>query len=100
MVLIALILAAAPADAVADNRRAYAACLDSYTSGAIGKSMAKDAFIAGLKAKCADKEASFRQALTAADKADGMSEAEAKEDADDQVGGYVDQMVEKFQTGE
>ncbi len=100
MVLIALVLAAAPADAVADARRSYASCLSEYTNGVTGKSMTKDEFVAALNAKCAARESSFRTTLIAADKADGMSEAEAKQDADDQVSGYVDQMVENFQSGE
>jgi len=96
MILIALILAAAPADAVPKARQAYASCLGGYTNDSIEKKMAKDEFLAGLKTKCTDKETAFRAALIAADKADGMTDAEAKEDADDQVAGYMEQMTDNF----
>ncbi len=99
MILIALVLAAAPADAVPKARQAYASCLSGYTEDAVAKKMAKDAFLAGLKEKCAEKEAAFRAALIAGDKADGMTDAEAQEDADDQVTGYIQQMTDNFDSG-
>lgn len=100
MVLVALILAAAaPADALPKARQAYASCLTSYTNDVTGKAMSKDDFVAGLKGKCADKETAFRTALIATDKADGMSDAEAREDADDQVTGYIEQMTDNFESG-
>ncbi len=100
MILVALIFAAAtPADAVPKARQAYASCLHQYTDQAVDKKMAKDEFLAGLKTKCADKEAAFRAALTAADKADGMNDKDAAEDVDDQVQGYMDQMTDNFISG-
>ena len=101
MVLVALILAsAAPADALPKARQTYASCLSDYTNGAMGKPMSKEEFAAGLTAKCAAKEKTFREALIAADKADGMSDADAQEDADDQVEGYIEQMTDNFESGE
>lgn len=100
MILVALILATAPADAVPKARQAYASCLGGYTNDSLGRKMSKDEFVAGLKAKCADKETAFRTALIAADKADGMTDAEAQEDADDQVNGYIEQMTDNFESGE
>lgn len=100
MMFVALILAAAtPADAVPKARQAYASCLHQYTDGAVDKKMAKDEFLAGLKTKCADEEAKFRTALTAADKADGMSDKDAAADVNDQVQGYIDQMTDNFTSG-
>ncbi len=97
MVFVALILAAAaPADAVPKARQAYASCLSSYTNDAADKKMARDEFLAGLKSKCTDKEAAFRTALIAADKADGMTDAESAEDADDQVAEYIEKMTDNF----
>ena len=60
--------------------------------------MARAEFLAGLKTKCAAKETTFRTALVAADKADGMTDAEAAEDANDQITGYYDKMTEDFDT--
>lgn len=100
MILIALILATAPADAVPKARQAYASCLGGYTNDAVGKTMSKDEFVTGLKARCATKETAFREALIAADKADGMTDAEAREDADDQVAGYIEQMTDNFESGD
>lgn len=97
MILIALTLAAAaPADPVLKSRQAYAACLSEVTNDAIEKKTVKDAFLATLKGKCSAKEEAFRTALVAADKADGMSEQEAQDDAADQVSQYVDQKTEDF----
>lgn len=100
MILIALIFAAAtPADAVPKARQSYASCLTQFTNDAVDRKMAKDEFASGLKAKCADKEAAFRNALLAADKADGMSDKEAADDVADQVQGYIDQMTDNFTSG-
>jgi hypothetical protein len=97
MIFVALMLAAsAPADPVLKARQGYAGCLTTFTNDAIDKKMAKDAFVAGLKSKCADKEAPFRDALVAADKADGMSEADATGDANDQIAEYIAKMTDDF----
>lgn len=101
MMFVALILAAAaPADAVPKARQAYASCLGGFTSDASTRKMARDTFLAGLKSKCADKEAAFRTALIAADKADGMSDQEAQQDADDQVAEYVEKMTSDFDSNQ
>ncbi len=97
MVFVALILAAAtPADAVPKARQAYASCLSGYTNDAMDKKMAREEFLAGLKSKCTDKETAFRNALIAADKADGMSAQESADDANDQVTEYIDKMTSDF----
>ncbi len=102
MIFVALALAAAatPADAVPKARQAYASCLTAYTNDATAKKMAKADFQAGLKTKCAEKEAAFRTALIAADKGDGMTDKEAQQDADDQVAEYIDKMTSDFDSGQ
>jgi len=101
MVIVALILAAAaPADAVPKARQAYASCLSGYTNDAATKKVARDAFLAGLKTKCADKEAAFRTALMAADRTDGMTEQEARQDANDQVAEYIEKMTSDYDSAQ
>lgn len=102
MIFIALVLAAtaAPADAVPKARKAYASCLSTYTNDATTRKMARDTFLAGLKSKCADKEAAFRAALIAADRTDGMSDQDAQEDADDQVAEYMEKMTSDFDSAQ
>ncbi len=96
MIIVAMILAAAPADALPKARQSYGSCLTDFTTSAVDKKMARADFLAGLKSKCADKEAKFREALIATDKADGMSDAESAEDANDQVSEYIEKMTEDF----
>ncbi|MGE4429140.1 MAG: hypothetical protein AB7E05_00195 [Sphingobium sp.] len=99
MIFVALVLAttAAPAaDAVPKARKAYASCLSNYTNDATTKKIARDAFLTGLKSKCADKESAFRAALIAADKNDGMNDQDSQQDADDQVAEYVEKMTSDF----
>ena len=97
MIIVPLILAAAsPADAVPKARQAYAGCLGKFTTDATDRKMARDEFLAGLKSKCADKETAFRSALVAADKADGMTDEESSQDADDQVAEYIEKMTSDF----
>ena len=43
------------------------------------------------------KEATFRAAIVAADKADGMSEKAAQADADDQIAEYVDKITAEYE---
>ena len=55
------------------------------------------AFQGPLKTTCADKEAAFRAAILAQDKADGMSDKDAQADADDQVSEYVDKIIGEYE---
>lgn len=96
MIIIAAILAAASADAVPKARQAYAGCLTTVTTDAVDSKAAREEFLANLKSKCAEKEAAFRAALVAADRADGMSAQEAAQDADDQVAEYIEKMTGDF----
>lgn len=96
MIIIAAILAAAPADAVPKARKAYAGCLTDVTTEAVDSKAAREEFLASLKSKCAEKEAAFRAALIATDRAEGMSAQEATQDADDQVAEYIEKMTGDF----
>ena len=100
MMFVALIFAAAtPADAVPKARQAYASCLNQFTNDAIDRKMAKEDFLPALKAKCATKEETFRNALLTMDRADRMTDKEAAADADDQIQGYIDQMTDNLDSG-
>lgn len=88
---------AAPVD-VPKVRKDYANCLIALTNDAIDRKQPRDAFLAALKSKCTDKEKTFRDALLVTNKADGMSEAEATQDADEQVAEYIDRMTSDFDT--
>lgn len=96
MFFIALIMAATPAEALHDARKSYASCLTEFTNGAVDRKMQRDEFLDGIQKKCAAKETKFREAVIAVDKVDGMTDAEAAEDADDQVAGYVEKMTDDF----
>lgn len=97
MIFVALIMAAAtPAEALHEARKSYASCLSEFTNGAVDRKMPRDEFLAGIKTKCAAKEAKFREAVIAVDKGDGMTDAESAEDAEDQVAGYVEKMTDDF----
>jgi hypothetical protein len=50
-----------------------------------------------LKKACADKEAAFRAAIIASDKADKMSDKDASADADDQIAEYVDKITSEYE---
>ena len=100
MLLIAplmLLAAAAPADAVGAGRKAYAQCVSSQVQPSLEKKLTLGDFQSEMKKACAAKEASFRAAILAADKADGMSDKAAQSDADDQVSEYVDKITAEYE---
>ncbi|MGK2911829.1 MAG: hypothetical protein ACSLE1_18795 [Sphingobium sp.] len=92
-----LMLAGTPEEDMGTARKAYAKCLSDFTADARERKIAAPDYKSGLKAKCADKEAAFRTAILAADKADGMKPAEATADADDQVKEYLDKFAEDYE---
>ena len=92
-----LMLAAPPADAVGNGRKAFSGCLASQTKPALDKKLPLADFQAEIKKACADKENAFRAAIVAADKADGMSDKAAQSDADDQISEYVDKIVAEYE---
>lgn len=95
---LAMMLATAPsADAVGTGRKAFSACLEAQIEPALKAKTPLADFSAALKAKCADKEAAFRTAILAADKADGMSAKDSQSDADDQVTEYVDKITAEYE---
>lgn len=92
-----MMLAAAPsADAVGTGRKEFSKCLSAQMQPALDKKLPIADFQALLKSACADKEAAFRAAIVASDKADKMSDAAANSDADDQISEYVDKISSEY----
>ncbi|MFD1107489.1 hypothetical protein [Sphingobium olei] len=95
---LAMMLAAAPsADAVGNGRKEFAKCLSAQVQPALDKKLTTGDFQAELKKACADKEAAFRAAIVAQDKADKMSDSAANSDADDQISEYVDKITSEYE---
>jgi membrane-anchored protein YejM (alkaline phosphatase superfamily) len=95
---LAMMLAAAPsADAVGTGRKEFSKCLSAQTQPALGKKLSVGDFQSAIKSACADKESAFRNAIIAQDKADKMSDADAKSDADDQISEYVDKITSEYE---
>jgi hypothetical protein len=92
-----LLAAAAPADAVGTGRKAYSQCLSAQIQPGLEKKLAVGDFQSEMKKTCAAKEAAFRTAIVAADRADGMSEKAAQADADDQIAEYVDKITAEYE---
>ncbi|WP_176590379.1 hypothetical protein [Sphingobium sp. EM0848] len=94
-----LLLAAAPqsGDAVGAGRKAYSECLSKQIQPAIDKKMSLGDFQASLKTQCGDKEAAFRAAIVADDKAGGTADKDAQSDADDQISEYKDKIIGEFE---
>lgn len=92
-----MMLMAPAADPVAKARQEFSACLDRFTTDALDRKMAADQFNSALQPKCAEKEKAFRDILRAANKADGMKDAEAAEDVDMQVSEYLDKFKGQFE---
>lgn len=96
-VALMMMLAGPANDPVGAGRKAFSTCLAAQEQGGLDKKMPLPEFKALLKTKCGDKEAAFRSAILAADKADGMSAADATSDADDQVAEYVDKITSEYE---
>lgn len=95
---LAMMLATAPAaDAVGTGRKEFSKCLSAQMQPAMDKKLSVGDFQAALKSACADKEAAFRNAIIAQDKADKMSDADASSDADDQISEYVDKITGEYE---
>ncbi len=95
--LIMLLAAPQSGDAVGAGRKTFSQCLSAQVQPSLDKKMSLGGFQSALKSKCGDKEAAFRAAIVADDKASGMSEKEAQSDADDQVSEYVDKITGEFE---
>ena len=96
--LMLLAAAAAPAaDPVGAGRKAYSQCLSAQIQPGLEKKLTVGDFQSDMKKTCAAKEATFRAAIVAADKADGMSEKAAQADADDQIAEYVDKITAEYE---
>src|SRR3546814_5870762 len=85
--------AAQPADTTAQPRDTYANCLRKVMTSQLDKKTKPDEFDKALQPDCEQQETAFRNAILAADKAEGMSDTDAQEDAQFQVDDYL----EKFQ---
>ncbi|MFC3440901.1 hypothetical protein ACFOKF_06760 [Sphingobium rhizovicinum] len=95
---LAMMLAAAPsADAVGAGRKEFSKCLSAQMQPSLDRKLSLADFQSALKSACADKEAAFRAAIVAQDKADKMSDAEANSDADDQISEYVDKITSEYE---
>lgn len=88
------IAAAQPADMMVKTRDEYATCLRKFMVDSLDKKMDPSEFDKALKPACDKQEATFRNAVIAADRADKMTDADAQEDAQFQVEDYLD----KFQS--
>ncbi|MDR7155506.1 hypothetical protein J2W40_002338 [Sphingobium xenophagum] len=97
MSLVTMLAAAPSADAVGLGRKAFSQCLSAQIKPGLDKQLPVGEFQSQMKKTCADKEATFRAAILAADKADGMSEKAAQADADDQVAEYVDKITAEYE---
>jgi len=95
--LIMLLAAAQSGDAVGAGRKAFAQCLSSQVQPSLDKKMPLSDFQSSLKSRCGDKEAAFRAAVVADDRASGMSDKDAQADADDQVAEYVDKITSEYE---
>lgn len=91
-----MLLAAPAGDPVGDGRRAFSACLTGQIQPGLEAKLSLESFRADLKTKCAKEEAAFRQAVLAADKADGMPLKGAQADADSQVLEYVEKISGEY----
>jgi hypothetical protein len=93
-----MMLATVPsADAVGNGRKEFSKCLSAQVQPALDKKLTVGDFQSTMKKACADKEAAFRAAIIAQDKADKMSDAEANADADDQISEYVDKITSEYE---
>ncbi|ETI65178.1 hypothetical protein C100_03405 [Sphingobium sp. C100] len=93
-----MMLATTPsADAVGMGRKDFSKCLGAQTQPSLDKKLPLGEFQSALKRTCADKEAAFRAAIIAQDKADGMSDKDAQADADDQIAEYVDKITSEYE---
>jgi hypothetical protein len=96
--LVMMLATAAPsADAVGTGRKEFSKCLSAQVQPSMDKSLPVGEFQTGLKKACADKEAAFRAAIIASDKADKMSDKDANADADDQIAEYVDKITSEYE---
>src|SRR3546814_8181804 len=93
LIIMPMAAAAQPADTTAQPRDADATCLRKFMTSQLDKKTKPDEFDKALQPACEQQETAFRNAILAADKAEGMSDTDAQEDAQFQVDDYL----EKFQ---
>lgn len=94
--LIALMLQSTLAQ-VDNTRAAFSKCLWTEISKSLDADVPSAEFAKALPSKCEASRAAFRNALIAADRANGDSAATAAENADEQVDDYHINFAEKYQ---
>lgn len=92
-----MMLAAPSADAVGAGRKDFSQCLSAQVKPALEKKLAVGDFQSTMRKACADKEAAFRAAIVAVNKADKMPDPAAQADADDQIAEYVDKITAEYE---
>ncbi|NML09921.1 hypothetical protein HHL08_07115 [Sphingobium sp. AR-3-1] len=97
-----MMLATAPsapnsADAVGTGRKEFSKCLSAQVQPALEKKLPVGDFQSGMRKACADKEAAFRAAIVAQNKADKMADAAANSGADEQIAEYVDKITSEYE---
>ncbi len=95
--LMMLLAPAAATDAVGTGRKAFSQCLSGQIQPSLENKLTLGDFQAAIRKTCADKEAAFRAAILADDKANGMSAKDGQSDADDQISEYVDKIVAEYE---
>src|SRR3546814_9590869 len=98
--IMAMAAAAQPADTTAQPRDAYATCLRKFMTSQLDKKTKPDEFDKALQPACEQQETAFRNAILAADKAEGMSDTDAQEAAQLQVDAYLEQFRSEEHTSE
>src|SRR3546814_15958397 len=83
--IMAMAAAARPADTTAQPRDAYATCLRKFMTSQLDQKTKPDEFDKALQPACEQQETALRNAILAADKAEGMSDTAAQEDDQLQV---------------
>lgn len=89
------IAAAQPADMVGKTRQDFSLCLRKFMVVHLEKKTAPDIFRKAVATACEKEKTAFSTAIIAEDRAQKMSDADAREDAQIQVEDYV----VKFQDG-
>src|SRR3546814_17998601 len=74
--IMAMAAAAQPADTTAQPRDAYATCLRKFMTSQLDKKTKPDEFDKTLQPASEQQETAFRNAILAAEKADGMSDTD------------------------
>ena len=78
-------------------RKAYAACLSSFSKAKMSEKLDDATFRSGAKAACSSQEAAFRNSIVSYDVKTGTKRAAAEEGAALQVEDYLVNIAETYQ---